>query len=152
LLMNAIFDAPKDRNATHYRRLTDRRDIFTLSAKELVTIEMGIAPEYVGIAATDQFGSPSREQLVAALHKNFHSSDYVPNLAAGQSAGLGLYGIVQSGLSIAMGVVPGECTMSAIFFPRTEFFAELKKSFRFSACFVEEKESLGQVRVPKRQN
>jgi hypothetical protein len=136
LLMNAMFDAPRDKQRGFYRRQMPRTANFALSPKEIVSLEMAVHEGYVCISATDQFGSVDADLLLASLNRDFHEKDYIPSRHAGPGAGLGLYGITQSGLSLIIAAKPGERTMAALFFPKTDSYADFRKSFHFSACLV----------------
>lgn len=134
LLMNAIFDAPRDEQGTPIRHLTKRDTRFDLDGGG-ITIEFAITSDYAGICVTDPWGSLNREVISQLLRKNYleqdyKASNYIP------SAGLGLYGIIQSGLSLQFCCKPRTRTDSMIFFPHGKSFKSFKDGFQFVGCLT----------------
>ncbi len=130
LLMNAIFDAPWEEGKGHYRRSLNRADGFELSPKEKVEIEVGITPELVGIRICDQFGSLRPDKIIGKLGANFSSSDYIAPIND-PGAGLGIYKIVQSALTLIFVVHPGARTEAIVLFSNKKSYRDVRMGFCF---------------------
>ena len=135
LLMNAIFDAATDRDGKHTRHLLDRKARFDFAGREQVDLEAASCDEYLGICVTDYFGSLGIESVMMCLGQHYHDQDYKPR-KTGPGAGLGIYGIIESGLSLVFVSEPLKRTDVLLFFPRADSFKEFKSGFRFSSCFT----------------
>lgn len=130
LLMNAIFDAPVLPNGMPLRRGTGRDADFELIEQEHVHLSMASTDDYVGICVSDQFGSLKKGILMNFLSKDYHGEDYV--LRKGDpGAGLGLHGIVQSGLSLLFLCKPSVRTEVMIFFAKDASYKSFRGGFRF---------------------
>jgi len=130
LLMNAIFDAPILPNGMPLRRGTGRDADFELIEKEHVHLSMASSDDYVGICVSDQFGSLKKNVLMSFLSKDYQGEDYV--LRKGDpGAGLGLHGIVQSGLSLLFLCKPLVRTEVMIFFSKNASYKTFRSGFRF---------------------
>jgi hypothetical protein len=91
---------------------------------------MASSDDYVGVCVSDQFGSLKKQMLMGFLSKDYHSEDYV--LRKGDpGAGLGLHGIVQSGLSLLFLCKPGIRTEVMIFFAKGASYKSFRSGFRF---------------------
>jgi hypothetical protein len=130
LLMNAIFDAPVLPNGMPLRRGADRASDFELIEQEHAHIEVASGDEYVGLCVGDQFGSLKKKVLMSFLHKDYQDEAYV--LRKGDpGAGLGLHGIIQSGLSMVFVCQPNVRTEVMIFFARGANYRDFRSGFRF---------------------
>lgn len=130
LLMNAIFDAPVLPNGMPLRRGTGRDADFELIEQEHVHLDMASSDDYVGICVSDQFGSLKKSVLMGFLSKDYYGQEYV--LRKGDpGAGLGLHGIVQSGLSLLFLSKPGARTEVMIFFAKGASYKNFRGGFRF---------------------
>lgn len=134
LLMNAIFSAPRDKIGNATRQNLVRTAKFPFSEGETVELETALADDYAGLCVTDRFGSLQEENVVKFLGQNFQTHDYMLR-KYGSGAGLGMYGIVQSGLSLFFRVMPGKRTDAMIFFKRTASVKEFKTGFQFTAAY-----------------
>ncbi len=134
LLMNAIFDAAVDASGNRTRNLLDRKARFDFPPSEPVTIEAAEDESWVGLCATDRFGSVSIDSLFKYLGQNFHDLDYTPR-KSGPGAGLGIYGIVESGFSLMHAFLPGKRTDSYVFIPKVKRYKDFRLNFHFTACF-----------------
>jgi hypothetical protein len=130
LIMNAIFDAPVLPNGMPLRRGTDRAADFELIQQEHVTLEVASTDDYVGISVGDQFGSLKKGVLMSFLGRDYHDEAYVPR-KNDPGAGLGLNGIVQTGLSLIFACKPGVRTEVMIFFKKDATYKEFRGGFRF---------------------
>jgi len=135
LLMNAIFDAPRDKSGNPSRMLMDRRAQFKFGAAETVDLQIGIHDNYIGVCVSDHYGSINGDTLRKYLEQSYREDDYKVNRYKGQSAGLGLYGIIHAGLSIVLISDHKKQTHAMIFCPRTDSYRSFRRSFQFSACF-----------------
>lgn len=133
LLMNAIFSAPRDKVGNAPRQNLIRTAKFNFNDTESVELETALADDYAAICVTDGFGSLLEENIVKFLGQNFQSKDYAIR-KFGTGAGLGLYGVVQSGLSLFYRVLPNKRTDAYLFFKRTGSAKNIKTGFQFSAC------------------
>jgi hypothetical protein len=136
LLMNAIFDAACDRTGNYTRQLLDRKAKFELNKLDQVDLEIASCDEYVGVCVSDHFGSINPDVIFKFLSQDFHHTDYRPR-RTGPGAGLGLYGIIQNGISLMIVCRPRHQTDAIIFFPNTNFYKEFKQGFQFVSCFIQ---------------
>lgn len=130
LLMNAIFDAPILPNGMPLRRGTSRDADFELIAQEHVHLELASGDDYVGICVSDQFGSLKKSVLMGFLSKDYQGEDYVVR-KGDPGAGLGLHGMVQTGLSMLFVSKPGVRTEVMVFFARNASYKNFRAGFRF---------------------
>jgi|GEM_PF-2197095 len=130
LLMNAIFNAPVSPEGNTYRRLMDRATAFDLSERETVTLEMGVSPGYVVVSVSDQFGSLQKKAALSFIRKDYQRLDYKMRTNE-PGAGLGIYGMVQSGLSLLFLTRAGIQTKVVVFVPQLKNFRDFRDSFRF---------------------
>lgn len=129
LVLNAVFDAPMDMKGKRYKHALDRADEFDLNKREEVEIELISTQTFLQISVTDYFGSLEKEDFIPLLAKNFQTQE------AGESAradrGLGLYQILNSGLSMQVLIEPGKRTRMSLVVPWVNNVRELRESFRF---------------------
>lgn len=112
----------------------DRRASFELGLKDKVSFRICVGKDLVGISTEDSFGSVDRAAILKALWKDFRSQNYVPSRYTGPSAGLGLHGIVQAGLSVVVRCEPKQRTETMVLFPRTASYKDFKAAFQFVFC------------------
>lgn len=134
LIMNAIFDAPNE-GGKETRKLINRKAKFELGEKEKIELELGYSSEYVGILVRDYFGSLDKGLLMTRLQANYELQAYAPKNFE-PSAGLGLYGVVQAGLSLILISKSQSFTNAILIFPRAKTFKQFKTGFQiFSSIF-----------------
>lgn len=131
LIMNAIFDAP---GAFFSNSKTDRSEDFPLKDREQVEIEIASCNEYYGISVADNFGTLKKEVAIKFLMQDFTTKAYTPTAFGG--AGLGLHGVVASGLSVIFVSKPGVKTEVMLFFPRGKNYKEFRSGFKFLSIFA----------------
>jgi hypothetical protein len=132
LIMNAVFDAPVDDKKKHYKQVLDRGIEFELKKEEYVDIDLMVTDAFLQISVTDYFGSLERDDFVPLLAKNFQKQGVSQTGAAPKSdRGLGLYQILNSGLSMQSLIEPGKRTRMSLIIPWVANVRELKDSFRF---------------------
>lgn len=135
LIMNAIFDAPTLPNGLPLRRGTDRAVDFELISQEHVQVQMALSEEYAGISVSDQFGSLKRSVLMGYLCQDYCNQKY--EIRSGETgAGLGLHGVVQSGLSLLFVCTQGVRTDVMIFFAKDASYKTFRSGFRFSSVIA----------------
>lgn len=130
LIMNALFDAPVLPDGTPLRRTTDRKSDFELIEREHVEIDIASSNDYIGVSVSDHFGSLKKGVVLRFLGKDYQETEYIPR-ANDPGAGLGLHGIIQTGLSLVFVSHPGVKTEVMLFLPRTENYRQFRMGFRF---------------------
>ncbi len=134
LLMNAIFDAPLEGTANFYRRKQPRNSAFPLKPKEQVTLSYGVAEDRVLISVKDQFGSLKKSTILGSIRRDYEKLDYTPP-EKDLGAGLGIYGLIQGGMSLAFVVEPSVSTEVVLVVPNLKSMKAFRTAFRFF-CFV----------------
>lgn len=120
LLVNAIFDAPLSPIGERYRITQPRGSAFELNKSEEIQFEILISRGFGAVSVIDTFGSFETERLFErALARNE------------PGAGIGIYMVLLSGLSVSFAFRPGSFTRATIFFPLARTMAEFKHSSQF---------------------
>jgi hypothetical protein len=135
MLMNAIFDAPVLPNGAPQRRGASRDADFELIEREHVHLQMASSDDYVGICVRDQFGSLKKSVLMNFLSRDYHDKGYVLR-KNDPGAGLGLHGIIQSGLSMLFLSKPGLRTEVMVFFAKGGSYKNFRGGFRFCSVIA----------------
>jgi len=130
LLMNAIFDAPVDEDGNYCQRMVERNHSILLVGRAQVELEIGIGDQYVMISVSDLFGSIKKEVVQSLIRNDYTKVSYRPR-ESDPGAGLGIYGMIQSGLSLLFVCKPGSLTKVTIFVPRVHNFRSFRTGFRF---------------------
>ena len=134
-LMNAIFDAPVDNNQTRFRRETPRSSDFPLDGKNEVYVDFLAWNEAVAISVTDRYGSLKIDSLMSYLRKDYEKQDFQPRQGS-ESAGVGAYGMLNSGLSLVFLTQAKHRTEAVLFIPIVKNYREFRASFQFLSCFA----------------
>ncbi len=134
LLMNAIFDAPLEGTANFYRRKQPRGSAFPLKPKEHVTLSYGAEEDRVVISVKDQFGSLKKSTILGSIRRDYEKLDYTPP-EKDLGAGLGIYGLIQGGMSLSFVVEPSVSTEVILIVPNLKSMKAFRSAFRFF-CFV----------------
>ncbi len=129
LLMNAIFNAPRSESGEYYRKESPRESDFAFNEKEIVTLTLAFSENFASIGILDQFCSLEPDKALGKIFKNYQSAGYTVNEKV-EGAGLGLRGIVASGLATTISCKPGIGTEAIISFPYYSSFKETKTGFR----------------------
>ncbi|MCB9557790.1 MAG: hypothetical protein H6707_16890 [Deltaproteobacteria bacterium] len=118
LLMNAVYNAPRDaQRQPKYARL-DRRQLIELSAEETVRFRYGCDGRYVGLSVSDQFGSLDREVIAHYLERCFAGKPATIEDKLG-GAGIGLHVIFSSITQLTFNIAPDQRTEAiAMFYVR----------------------------------
>lgn len=129
LILNAVYDAPIDEKGKRYKHDLDRATDFSLNPHEEVEIELITTKSFLQVSITDSFGSLKKEDFLPLLVKNFahQEMDGVKELGRG----LGLYQILNSGLSLQIVIEPGKRTRMNLFAPLVANVREFRDTFRF---------------------
>ncbi len=136
LLLNAIFDAPQGPGAKIIRKEMDRSQEVAFLEGEKIEVEFASADQYMGIAVTDFFGSLKKKTILDALRKHYlRGQASIGNIQMG--VGLGLYGSLQSGVSLIFVSKPRVKTQVMILFPKAENYRAFKAGFRFLSLMSE---------------
>jgi hypothetical protein len=132
LILNAVFDAPTDLKGKHFKHSLDRGEEFDLSRREEVEIELISAQSFLQISVTDYFGSLHKEDFIPLLAKNFSKQEIAGDAESTKAdRGLGLYQILNSGLSLQCVIEEGKRTRMSLVVPWVANVRELRDSFRF---------------------
>lgn len=124
LIINAMFDAPRDKKGLPYRWDIPRDSSFELSGKSLVNVEIAHAQNYMAASVIDQYGSLKREPILGALGKYYRKPGET-------DSGLGLRGAYQAGLSLVFALQANKGTQVTLFFEKTRSYRAFRTSFRF---------------------
>jgi len=134
LMVNAIFDAPrtfstigkKGQMQIQTRVTQNRAEAVDLKSRETVQLDFGVTPNYLAISVSDNFGGLKKEDVFSYLRKDFSKTGVKAN-----TTGVGIGGIIQSGLSLLFIARPNHRTQAILFIPVVENFRSFRTSFRF---------------------
>ncbi len=115
LLLNAIYDAPIDRNGKSVYNRLDRRIAVKLKENEQGTFCYACDGSYIGIAAQDPFGSISKATVFRYLQSCYSEKAGTLDIKKG-GAGRGLFMIVEGADLVVFNVKPNAKTEVAAFF------------------------------------
>jgi hypothetical protein len=108
LLMNALYDAPRNADGAERHAQLDRRVAISLGADETVHMRYGCDGQTLAVAVSDPFGSLTKPAVLDRLRK---VRDGVPKPAAGVAgAGLGLVMTYSVANQLIFAVSPGRFT------------------------------------------
>lgn len=130
LLMNAIFDAPVDEQGEVMFRKTSRAAEIRLEGKHTVELVIGFDGKYAAVSVVDHFGSLEKKHLTDKITRSYRDGSYqVSDASAG--AGLGVFTVFHSGVSLIYSTQPRVRTESVIAFRKTDNVREFKEQFHF---------------------
>ncbi len=109
LLMNAMFDAPRDKNGNPKYADTRRSQRVVLDDGEAPVVEYGVDDDFFGICVTDPFGGLTRETILDYMEKRIYSREKHVDHSGG-GAGLGLYHLYKMCDHLIFYVVPDRKT------------------------------------------
>ncbi len=134
LMMNAVFDAPcrkaADGSLEYYKRKLERSDDFPLVDREQIELELAFCRNYFAIQVRDQFGSLKTDAVLQYIRRDYETTAYKAR-EGDPGAGLGVYGILQSGLSLLFSTKELDKTEVTVFVPIVKSMKTFRKSFRF---------------------
>jgi len=120
LLMNAMYDAPRDaRGRARYAH--DRRQDLVLEPQEIPTLRLGTDGIHLGLQATDPFGALARHHVFEGLARGLEgASDNTPIPGAlldtsRGGAGLGMLKLLTASTVLLADVDPGRRTEMSVF-------------------------------------
>lgn len=134
MLMNAIFDAPME-GASYYRRKEPRNKHFPLKEKEQVDFAYGQTADYMIISCRDRFGSLKKSLLFGSIRRDYEKLDYTPP-EKDLGAGLGIYGILQGGLSLTFVAEPNISTEVILVIPKLKSMKAFRSASRAFYCII----------------
>ena len=106
LLMNAIFDAPRDEHGQAKYADIDRTKKLILDPHQSARLEVATDGERLAISVSDPFGAITRGVVIDYLSKCF-SGDQFSDIGSTGGAGLGLYFCLNSVSNFTINVDPG---------------------------------------------
>jgi hypothetical protein len=134
LILNAIFDAPSEgRERTRHKELRDAD--FELAENARITVEFGQAEGYMAVGVGDRFGTLTRRTVLDSLRKHLEKEGGDATKVKVGESGLGLHGIVRSGLSLIYVNKGRVGTQMILVFPKVENFRDFRTGFRFLSLF-----------------
>jgi hypothetical protein len=108
LLMNALYDAPRNAHGEPRNALVDRRLAVSLGPDEWVKMRFGCDGQTLAVAVADTFGSLSKRAVIDRLRK---VTDGIPRPLPGTAgAGLGLLMTYTVANQLIFSVAPGKLT------------------------------------------
>jgi hypothetical protein len=108
LLMNALYDAPRDPQGVPRHLHSDRREAVSLDAAEAIEVRWGCDGQTFAVSVADPFGSLGKEQVTERLRTVVRG---VPRPRPGvASAGLGLVMAYVVSNQLIFSVAPGRLT------------------------------------------
>jgi len=122
LILNAIFNAPVDREGKRYKQYVPKDSELELDQDHEIQVAMATAEHYMAICVRDQFGSLPRERIIDAF--------------AGKKIQTGLSRTLQGGISILFICKPKVRTEVMLFFRLTDNYKDFKKSFHFLGTVI----------------
>lgn len=118
LIMNGLFDAPRDAQGRPKYATRERRELLEVEPAEAVQLCYGCDGRYVGVAVSDPFGALDREAIVHYLGKFFLGEQGAVQQKEG-GAGLGLFMVFNSITQLAFNIDVGKRTeVVALFYVR----------------------------------
>lgn len=133
LLLNAIYDAPRDALGNQIFRSVTRDTVVNLDPNKPVTLRIASDDEQIGVSVCDCYGSVARPELFKHFAKAFTRNHAEVSDMSRAGAGLGLSLILKSGASVYVTVEPGFRTEVTLMFKKTQKLTELKSQFQFLA-------------------
>ena len=131
LLMNAIFNAPHSSSGQATRRYLARTADFRFGHQEQVELEILASDEYIGLCVSDQYGAFPRDTFVKLLQTTYRQEGFKTK-SENSSSGLGVLGMLESGLSIFYLSKPKARTDAMLFFPVGSTYKKFREGFQFS--------------------
>lgn len=108
LLMNAIYDAPRDENGEGRFSSRSRREHVQLKPQQAARMEFACDGEKLVVSVSDPFGAITWQTIHSYLQRCFSEDRKITNLSQNGGAGLGLYMSFLATNSFIVNVQPGE--------------------------------------------
>ncbi len=112
LLMNAMYDAPRDEDGRP-RYAYDRRQALALDEHEVPVFRMACDGVHIALQCNDPFGALRRGTVFASIERGLSAANASPGEVldtSGGGAGLGLFRIYAASTSMVVDVSPGSNT------------------------------------------
>lgn len=106
LLMNAIYDAPRDSDGNELYGRISRKDRVILKPRDAARMEFACDGEKLVVSVSDPFGGITWEVVQRYLARCFSGNRKIANLSDGGGAGLGLYFCFTAANSFIINVHP----------------------------------------------
>jgi hypothetical protein len=112
LMLNGIYDAPRDEHGRPLHAESDRRQPVQLAAQAHVRLRWGCDGRTFALSVADRFGSLTRAAIAGHVGRllGARSSRPVRGVAQGGGAGLGLALVFTAANELALHVLPGRFT------------------------------------------
>ncbi|MBF0442179.1 MAG: hypothetical protein HQK54_09755 [Oligoflexales bacterium] len=120
LLMNAIYNAPRDSNGIPMYANESRTNRVVLKPREAARLEIGSDGTRLAISVSDPFGAVERKVILEYFARCFREDRQIPDLALNGGAGIGLYLCLNSVNNFIINVAP---------FERSEFIGIINIDF-----------------------
>lgn len=135
LLTNALFDAPEDDAGHRVRWKLDRAQDFEMKSGETVEIELAATDAYMAACITDHFGTLKRLTMLQSLNKQYATG---AEDSSAMESGMGVKGIIESGLSLLYAGTRGKHTKAMLFFQKAASYKEFRQSPQFFSMVFDE--------------
>ena len=130
LLMNAIYDAPKDEKGAPIHAQTPRTAVFDLDLQNQVELAIGFDGGYLGITVTDLHGSLDREELLSLMSREYTGTEYKLR-RHGEGAGLGLSTVFRTGASLFFHCSAKKKTAVSLIFKKVDQYKDFRAQMKF---------------------
>ena len=130
LIMNAIYDAPKDEQGIPIHVHTPRSAVFELGGLNQIELVIGFDGQHLAITVIDLHGSLDREELLSLMSKEYSGSEYKLR-RHGEGAGLGLATVFRTGASLFFHCVQKKKTEVTLIFRRVDQFKDFRTQMKF---------------------
>jgi hypothetical protein len=114
MLMNALYDAPVDKDGKPKFRSVPVKERLKLPAEEKAVVEYACDGDTFALSVRDAFGTLERDTVVWYLDKCLHAAEQIDRKEGG--AGLGLYLIANASTQFFVNLHPGVATEAACVF------------------------------------
>jgi hypothetical protein len=108
-VMNAVYNAPVDKDGTHLHRHTSRRELVTLPEDRAVEFQFACDGRRLGLAVRDAYGSLAADTVRSYLLRTLAGGDAQIEQKEG-GAGMGMFFILESVTKLAITVEAGRAT------------------------------------------
>jgi|GEM_PF-4833240 len=109
MIMNALFDAPRDEHGKEKYNQLDRKHRLVVEERETATLRLAVDARFVALSIEDPFGALSHQTLSKYLAKCYARGPNQIDQKKG-GAGLGLFTIFESAHHFVVNVQPGRRT------------------------------------------
>jgi len=136
LLLNAVYDAPRDHKGMATLHGKDKTVEFEIEKGKSIVLELSESEKILGLNVIDQYGSITIENFLKAMSKDFSESKFSESEEAGKE-NLGFYAIIQGGITLLIHCKKNTRTQAMFFFTKASSYKEFKKSFQFYSFILQ---------------